>query len=206
MKNLIYLLAVLILSANIFAQENQTEKNLFKLGDYNFGGYIGTNLKYSQVFDDNSGFLDLKAAFVINHKYSVGFSLTGLYYDKSLDQLVENGTYHIYGSFAGLLLERHFVLSERFKLSLSINSGTGTAYYQYDKDYRENVEWYEEIIDRENFGFFEPGIELQTKISKHFWLGAVSSYRFTSPLKLKGQDEDVFRNLSAGISIKYGIF
>lgn len=206
---LVLFFVILLCSASLFAQE--TSRNSLwtvRLGDdeYRLGGFVGTNLKYSRLEDDPAGYLDLKAGITINSKWAVGLSATGLYYDKKLKKIVQDGTYHLYAGYAGLFVERMFSFTDDLKFSASVFTGQGEVYYMYDKEYRENRPWYQETIDRESIYVFEPGLELQHRISGNFFLGLSGSYRMTSPLNLVNTSDDVLRTFSAGISVKYGVF
>lgn len=208
MKRLVMLVFALLLSINTFAQ---TEKDAFwtirnEGNEYRIGGYIGAGARYSGLGVKSAGFLDIKAAVTLNGKYAIGVSASGLYYDKKLNELVSDGTYHLYAGYTGLFFERIISLSDNTKLSLSILSGAGEAYYQYDKDYRENRPWYQEVIDKEIFFVTEPGIELQQRISSHMFIGINGSYRFTSPLNLVNTDSKLLQSFTGGITFKYGIF
>ena len=209
MKTLQLLAALILLNIALFAQ-SENPRSIWKIkwgeSEYNIGGYIGMNTKYSQLKKESVGYLDLKAGVTINSKWTIGFAGTGLYYDKKLSKLVSDGTYHLYAGYAGLFVERMITLGEGFNLNLSLLSGQGEAYYQYDKDYRENRPWYQEVIDKETFHVFEPGIEIQKQIFDNWYIGLAGSYRFTSPLKLVGTDDDALSTFSGGLSIKYGIF
>ncbi|MBD3374673.1 hypothetical protein GF406_06525 [candidate division KSB1 bacterium] len=170
------------------------------------GGYLGTAGRVSSVFSDNAGYADLKGALVFDGKWAIGFTGSGLYYDKSLNRLVSDGTYHLQVAFGGLFVERIFSVNDNFKVSASLMTGQGEALYQYDRDYRKEKVWSEEIIDKTTFGVQELGIEIQHRIKGNFWLGLTGGYRNTSPLELIDTPDDLLEKWNAGVSFKYGIF
>lgn len=207
MKTKLLIILSFFLSLNAFAQNSNSLFTL-KWGEdnYSIGGYIGTNLKYSTYESNPAGYVDFNAAFTINRKWAVGVSVTGLYYDKKLQKIVNDGTYHVYAGYTGIFIERMFSVSDNTIFSLSVLSGQGEAYYKYDREYREEHPWYQEIIDTETIYVIEPSVNIQHKISKNFYLGLTGSYRFTSPLRLTGTSDNSLKTFSGGLSIKYGVF
>lgn len=203
------LLATLLCGASLFAQQAGSNSlwNL-RLGgtDYRLGAYVGTNLKYSALKDDPAGYLDIKAGITVNSKWAAGLSVTGLYYDKRLREIVQDGTYHLYAGYAGLFVERMFSLTGDLRFSVSVFSGQGEVYYMYDREYREDRPWYQETIDKETIYVFEPALEIQHRIGGNFFLGLTGSYRMTSPLNLVNTPGNILRTFSGGISVKYGVF
>ncbi|MDZ7764490.1 MAG: hypothetical protein U5K00_08695 [Melioribacteraceae bacterium] len=143
---------------------------------------------------------------VINEKWGVGFSFSALHYDRGMNKLVNDGAYHLNAGYAGIYVERIFSLSEDFRFSVSVTSGMGEAYYQYDKDYRKEKVWSEEIIDKTTFAIFEPSIEFNYNFAGNYWIGVMGTFRNTSPLKLIGADEKLFQKFTGGITLKYGLF
>lgn len=198
---------VFLLSFLSLAQENQNHLFELKLGEttHQIGGYVAIGGRYTTLNSEEAGFADIKAALTFNHSWSIGVSATGLYYDKALRGLVNDGTYHLYIGYTALFVEKMFELSDNFRLNLAIQSGSGEAYYRYDKDFRETKAWYEEDLDKETIYIFEPSIELLARVYGNWWVGATGSFRNTSPLNLLGTDDKLIQNFEAGISFKYGI-
>lgn len=204
MKTRLFLLAIFLFTA---LSNAQTEDNyLFSINDTKLGGYVSLGGRYSTLDSEDAGFLDFKAAVVFESGWAVGLAGSGLYYDKSLSRLVSDGTYHLEAAYGGVFVEKMFSFNKDFKFSLYIISGSGTAEYTYDKEYREDKTWTEETIDKTTFFIFEPGIEIQHRVAGNWWIGVNGSYRNTSPLELIDTDENLFRKFSAGITVKYGIF
>ncbi len=204
MKRSALFIAALIVSLTTFAQSET--KGLFTIDDTPIGGYIGAGGRITTVESNTAGFLDGKIVAVINQKWGVGFSFSALHYDKGMNELVNDGAYHLSAGYAGIFVERIFKLSENFRLSVSITSGMGEAYYQYDKDYRKDKVWSEEIIDKTTFAVFEPALEFNYNIGGNYWIGVMGGFRNTSPLELIGADENLFQKFTGGVTFKYGLF
>ncbi len=212
MKTKTIILSVLLLLSGlcVLAQENTANNYLFTLKGKNktheIGLYGGLSGSYSETLSKPSGWLGAKVGLVFNHKWAFGWAGNALYFDRRLDALATDGTYHLEAGYAGLFAEYMMPVGNSFKINFSILSGRGLAIYKYDKDFAEDRPWYQETIDQETFAVFEPGIELLTKIRGHWWFGVSGSYRNTSPVKLTGTDDMLFNKLNGGISIRYGIF
>jgi hypothetical protein len=200
-----FLLAAFLLTAAVSAQ---TDKNyIISFGETEVGAYVGLGGRYSTTINsDAAGFMDIKAAVVLNGEWAVGLTGSGLYYDKKLSQMVNDGSYHLYVSYGALFVERIFSLNNDLKISVSIATGKGEAYYEYDKDYHKEKVWTEQVIDKTTFAIFEPAIEIQHRIAGNWWIGINGSYRNTSPLNLVNTDENLLRKFSGGITFKWGIF
>ncbi len=204
MKTTILFIA-LIITSTVFAQ---TEKNyLLTIGQTHLGAYLEVGGRYSTVMgSEPAGFMDIKGAVVFNGGWAVGLMGSGLYYDKRLSMLVNDGTYHLYVSYGALYAEKLFTLNDNLKISFSIATGQGEAYYQYDKDYQKEKVWSEEIIDKTTFYIFEPSLEIQHRVTGNWWIGLTGSYRNTSPLRIAGATENMLRKFSGGLTLKWGIF
>ena len=201
----------ILMTARIFAmaQDKNHNNHLLEIDGKNktpkIGFFGGLSVNYTEIFDDPAGSLGAKAGIIFNHKFSIGLAGYGLWYDYRLNDLVQDGTYHMEAGYSGLYLEYLHPLSEKIKLGFSVITGHGIAQYKYDKQYLEGRPWYKEIIDRETFAVFEPGFEIMTQVGSKWWIGANISYRSTSPIKLQGTNEDFLNNYHTGISIRYGI-
>lgn len=196
---------VLITAVTAFAQIDSTPQ-ITHWGDHAIGGYVATGASYSTVDGDPAGYLDLKAAMTIDGRWAIGLAGSALNYDKELTALVSDGTYRLQSGYAGLFVERLFTLSPAWKLSASFMSGQGTAFYQYDKEYRQEKVWSEEVIDRTSYGVQVLSLDLNRRLTDRLWLGVTGSVRNTSPLRLLETPDDLFKTLNAGISLRYGIF
>ncbi|MDT8323619.1 MAG: hypothetical protein RRA94_05885 [Bacteroidota bacterium] len=205
MKRTIFLaIALLVFTAATARAQNQ--ETLFTMGDTEVGLSLGTAARYTTIFDDDAGLLEFKGLLTFDRTWAVGLMGAGLWYDKSLHDLVDDGSYRIEMAYGGVVVERWFSLSPDVIFSLSVATGYGEVKYRYDREYRKDKIWTEESIDQTTFAFFEPGVALQLNLSGRLWLGVSGSYRNTAPVELLGTDENVFRKFSGGVTVTYGLF
>lgn len=205
MKTKLLIVFALLLSTAIYAQKENNY--LFKINETKVGGYIGAGARYSTTINSaDAGFYDIKAALVFDGIWAIGISGSGYHHEKALNEIVEDGTYRLHVNYGVIFIERIIALNDDFSISLSLSSGVGTAFYQYDKEFRKDKVWSEEIIDQTTVYIFEPGVDFQYRISGNWWIGINAAYRNTSPVELVNTEEDFLRKFSAGVNFKWGIF
>lgn len=175
-------------------------------GGHEIGLTLGVGGRYTTLFGDDAATLDLRGAFTVDRRWVIGLTGSAFNYDHTLRELVDDGSYRFEAAYGGLFVERWFGLGDDAILSIGVATGYGEAAYRYDKEYRKDKRWTEESIDRTTFAFFEPSVGLQVRLAGRVWLGAVASYRNTSPVDLLGTPETVFQQWSAGLQIGYGLF
>ena len=201
----VLLIVSMLLAVSAFGKDIDNNY-IFSNGKTDFGGYVGMNGKVSSVFSETNALGDIKAAVTFNGKWALGISGTGLHFDDPANQLVSDGSYDLQVNYGGMFIERILSLSDRSKVSLSFLSGQGQASYRYDREYRKEKVWSEEMIDITTFGVQELGVDLHHRIGGNFWLGLTGSYRHTSPLQLIDTSDKLIEGFNGGLSIKYGIF
>ena len=200
---------VLILTIVSFAKENEKAAMLkLNMGEKesHLGLYVGANTRYTSVNEKGAGMLDIKAGLTINDDWAVGISASGLYYDRKLNEVVDDGKYHLQMGYVGIFVEKYFSVSDNVNCYISLLSGTGEASYIYDKEVRKEKAWYQRTIDKVDFHLIEPGLGIEARVAKSFWIGINGNYRFTSNLELLKTSSDVFKKFSGGLTFKYKIF
>lgn len=210
MKRFNYLLTLFLLATTgaSYAQEN--EDHLWSIEGKNrsheVGLYLGGSVHLTEIDNKLAGSLGAKAGVVFNQRWTLGLAGRAIWYDYRQSELVSNGTYHLEAAYSGLMIEYMLPLSKSFNLNFSLLTGAGLAQYRYDHDFRKEQLWYQEIIDRETFAVFEPGVEIAMKIGERSHLGLQVTYRSTSPLELKDTDAQLLSNATAGITYRYIVF
>lgn len=177
-----------------------------KTNTHTLGAYLEVNGSYASVRNEPSGYLGYKLVGVLCERVGIGLAQKALWHDYDLNTLVNDGEYQLQAGFSGLYLEYLLPVGDRLRFSFSLTSGYGLAQYEYKKDYFAAHRWYERIIDQDVFHFNEPALGCLFRLSRHWWMGADVSFKAVGDLNLMGTDNAVLNGLSAGISIKYGIF
>mgnify|MGYP001168463065 FL=1 len=212
MKTKVFItVAILTFSSLIGKSQDSDSKNYIwsyegKKKTHTIGTYAGLSGSYSPIGNSSAYWYGGRVGLVFDKRWTIGIGGNVLNYDKHLDEVVSDGTYRLQAAYAGLFVEYIVPFNNWGKLSVSWLSGTGNAYFEYDKDYRESRPWYQEVIDTEKLVANDIGLEFQVKVIGNWWLGAHATYRLTNPVELVGEDEYFLRNYSAGVSVKWGIF
>jgi len=207
----LFLTAIFAISSVVLmAQENEKKNYIWEIekkGETKtIGLYGGMFYSYSEIMDKSAGYLGAEIGVVFNQKWAVGLSGAAINFDYNLNKVVTDGTYRLEGGHTGMFVKYILPFSDWGKLNFSVYSGYGTVSYRYNKEYREDLAWYQEIIDTETYAVLEPGIEFDVRVARKWWVGAKVSYVTTSPVEFMGANENFLENYTAGISIKYGIF
>ena len=205
MRKTLLLLFVIFMSMGLHGQE-QHKRKLFTLDSIDIGGYIGFNGKYTTVNSLGAGLLDFRAAVVIDNKWGVGFTTTGLLNDRHLNEIVKDDAYHLMSGYQGLYLERFFDLSSDFRFSVSFMIGQGEIKYRYCRSVIAERKWYEETIDQTDFYIIQPSIDFIYGVSNKFWIGINAGHNLTTAIRMMSTDENILNKFNFGISLKYGLF
>ncbi len=174
--------------------------------DRHMNAYIGVGGHMTSLENRTTGLATAKFAFTINDKWALGLLGAAFLHDRTLDELVDDGTYHFFASYGGMFIERTFTLTNRFDFSLAIMTGQGQASYEYDNEYRQEKVWTEETIDRTTFGVQELSAQVSYRVTERFQIGVNASYRHTSPLYLIGTDENMLKAPNVGLNLSYSLF
>lgn len=186
--------------------QGPTEQKGLKIGSTTVGGTITVGGRYTTIDGVASGILDVKAGIVLDQTWGIGFGFAAPYLDKRLTALVADGSYHMSTGYSGIYIERYFRFSDDFVASASVLMGQGVIMYQYDKEYRTQKAWRDEVIDQTTFAVFEPAISAQYRLGGSFWLGVTATIRNTSPVQLLGTSESIFRKGGVGMTARWDLF
>ena len=210
MKRCTFLSTLIILATSFTSKAQDKEDHGWsyegKNRTHQVGFYLGGSIHFTEIDNKLAGSLGAKAGLVFNQRWALGLAGRAIWYDYRQNELVSNGTYHLEAAYSGLMLEYMLPLTKSIHLNFSLLTGAGLAQYKYDHDFREELLWYEEIIDRETFSVFEPGVEIATKLGNRSSVGLQITYRGTSPIKLVDTDEQLLSNATLGITYRYGMF
>jgi hypothetical protein len=204
MKTFFWNLVALLLVA--FVATLQSSENNFKI-DLSEPDKIQWNIG----FETNAGSIEsrtnvnlvLNAGLKLTDHLIIGLKGDAMWYDYRLNELDPDMSYHLESGYVGFYIEPTFDLNDKFKLSFPILLGSGQAMFKYDGKYRDELTWTEEIIDKETFSVFEPSMHLAYFINNNMNIFASVNYRFTSPLRFLGADDNMLTQPTFGLGINY---
>ena len=209
----ITLLMILLLAASITqAQDtdyyNNDIQTIFS-GRRNNGGYGAISFGYSKIDNSDAFVGGVRGGFIFDHKFAIGLAGYGFinnlddhhYHDPIKDD------YYLAGGYGGLLLEPIIAGKSPVHVSVPVILGIGgvsqiDGYWDWDWD--DEGHYHE--IGSDLIFVFEPGIDLEFNLARHFRLAASASYRLTSDIELYATDADALRGFQFGLTFKFGKF
>ncbi|MDB4286117.1 hypothetical protein N9933_02335 [bacterium] len=213
MKNLFLLFLVLVISLPAIAQDVEPElKTIFGSKKMKHGGFAAFTADYNQMMGDEQGLtLGFQAAYVMDHKFAIGFAGYGLASSvvySGLDVDFPEDKYAVEMGYGGLHLEP--IIGGKLPIHLSFPVLLGVGYMGYFEAPRNTIDrfdtYYRDLLDEDLFFIVEPGVSLELSLFKHFRIGAGVKYRFFEDLDLISTKSDAYNGFSAGITMKVGAF
>ena len=205
---LLFILAVGVLCAHAQDDYNNDQvKTLFSNNRSN-GFYGAFSLGYSQLDGKDALVSGGRLAFIFDHSLAIGLGGYGFINNLDYHSYYENQPfdYTLAGGYGGLIIEPIVGGRNPVHFSFPILVGVGAAaliedngpyYWDYDR--------FDEV-DHDLFLVVEPGVELETNLTRWFRTAASISYRYTSKVNLFETNEDVLRGLVFSLTFKFGKF
>lgn len=207
MNTRIFFTGILLVIASTFGQAQTITESTETAAFKKWGIHAGLSVTYTEVMNRQSGMLGGQVAAIWNQRWSIGVAAYALNYDYRLNDLSVGADYRLEAGYAGMLVAFNHHLSPRLMARYFIISAQGSALYSYyDKEHAAELPWYQQWPDRTTFAVLEPGIELTYRLHNNWWLGAQASYRTTSPVRMKGVEEDFLETWNAGLSVQWALF
>ncbi len=210
MNKLIILLSI-ILIAEMSAAQNYNRYNeedeiqtIFSKRRSN-GGYGAISVSYSEIDHKDAIIMGARGAWIINHSFAIGLGGYGFVNDINYDNVFNNNLdYNLAGGYGGLFIEPILGSKRAVHLSFPVLFGLGGIAYV---EHHNNWDYWWSTNDRSDvYWVFEPGVELEFNITRHFRMAATASYRFTSAINMLYTDPEILEGLTAGLVFKFGKF
>lgn len=118
----------------------------------------------------------------------------------------EGKTYQSEAAWIGLGLRPFLSLGERVEIGLPLKSSTGTVQFRYERPYREELPWDEEIIDRQTVAVYSGGLDAVVHLNNRWSLTAEGGGRVSSPVEVVVDfDRHALNSWYAGVGATYRI-
>ncbi len=210
----ISILAFIFISTTaVRAQDNQNEySSIFnKKSDQKIihGGYGSFGIGYTTIDNKDAIILNIKGAWVINHKIALG--LAGYGFFNNLDKSNQNNTdQYLAGGYGGFYFEPILLHNSPVHLSFPVLVGGGgistvpNNFWDYTYTFYPN--------DYDIFFVVEPGVELEFNMVRFFRIALGATYRLTNGVKLEypGGGPEIALNALDGfnfyMNFKFGKF
>jgi hypothetical protein len=181
---------------------------------HHVGGYGAFSVKYMSLDDRDGIMFGGRAGAVIGHGFSFGITGTGFLTQPVYDDIVGDDAM-VTGGYGGLYIEP--ILLPRFPVHIALpmtfgGGGIGYSVNHYDRS--NGDDWDNDYTDRRGFLIFEPGIEVEFNVMRHFRFAVGGSYKFTSNIDLRYDDGngsriisyDALNGATIGVTLKFGSF
>ena len=174
------------------------------------GGYMGFSVLGTKMNDDDALLVGGRLAWVINHKFALGFAGYGLTNNITVQTTGTSSDISEFGmGYGGMLFEPIIGAKHPIHVSFPVIIGAGGAGFfdngvrYYDAD---NQVWESNRNEGDAFFVIEPGIDVELNLIKYLRFAVGASYRYIDHLSLDGLDEKDLSGLSAGVTLKIGFF
>jgi hypothetical protein len=107
-------------------------------------------------------------------------------------------------AWTGLGLRPFIPVGERVEIGLPYRSSTGVIQFRYERPYRDEVSWTEEILDRENIVVNSLGVDVRVAVSDRWGIVAEAGGRVSSPVRtVVPVDEQALNGWYGGVGASY---
>ncbi|UCC12439.1 MAG: hypothetical protein JSW02_02575 [candidate division WOR-3 bacterium] len=158
-----------------------------------FGGPV---VKFSQVNDEFAVLVGGYGGFVINRRFVIGGGGYGLTNEIAIG-IYPYGPLYLKCGYGGVMLG--YVLGSRRIAHLFFHTLIGGGAVSLEPDYL--YDWYDDA-----FFVFEPGLDLEFNITRHFRMGIGGTYRFVDGIDTYGLNDDDISGASVSLTFKFGSF
>jgi hypothetical protein len=181
--------------SSLWAQSEETNKPMKTLfsnpdGSIQHGGYLGIVIGYSEVDQKPAIEAGGRLAWVINHRFALGFAGKGFFNDLEKSSGINNSDYNLAGGYGGLFFQPIIFPKAPVHVSFPILLGAGGVSlnprdeYNYHWDY-DNYDSDYSIWDTDYFLVLEPGIDVEFNVLRYLRMSLGASYRFTNNIHLR---------------------
>ncbi|HNX56156.1 MAG TPA: hypothetical protein PKO30_11270 [Prolixibacteraceae bacterium] len=185
------------------AQENTDNQisTIFSKNRSN-GGYGALSFGYTQIDGKDAFLMGARGSWIINHSFAIGLGGTSFINDVNYHNWRNNDLdYNLAGGYGGLYLEP--ILAHRLPVHISVPILFGVGAIAQVEDH---LDWTYDDTRSDVFLVFEPSVELEFNMTRHFRLAGTIGYRFTSKIDMANTNSDVMEGANIGLVFKFGKF
>lgn len=210
MKQFTLLLLFIIACQLVFAAGSKKDQDNYNMGTFfnrnkSNGGYGALSFNYSQIDNKDAFIMGARGSWIIDHSFAIGVGGYGFVNGVDTDYIFDNDfEYDLAGGYGGLILEP--ILAPRLPVHISVPVLLGIGGVAFIDGYDDWDNWYYDNNQSDVYLVFEPGVELEFNMTRHFRLAASLSYRFTSDVELENVKPDVMEGTTVGLVFKFGKF
>ncbi len=208
MKRINFLLAAMLLSFSLLAQERSGNEYRTLFGNRQHGsngGYGAFSMGFGRIDDTDAFFGGMKGGWVVDHSLTIGLAGYGFMNNFDVNMSPGSVSRHLTGGYGGLLIEPIIAPFSPIHLAVPIILGAG-GIAQVDQYYYSDY-YYEPVVnDASAFFVVQPGLELELNIVRFMRFAAGASYRFTSNIAIDGVSDKAMNGFMGHFTLKFGRF
>ncbi len=210
------MVAALLLAALPFVKAQDDDQMVTLLNNSNHvGGYGALSMKYFKMDNRDGVMFGGRGGIIVGHSISFGLTGSGFITQPVYDPVVGEDAM-IVGGYGGIYIEP--ILLPRFPVHIALpmtigGGGIGYNINRYDNNWDN---WDEDYTHGRGFLIFEPGVEVEFNVMRHFRFAVGATYRLTSNIDLKYNTNgnyntriiprDAMNGLTVGMTFKFGVF
>jgi hypothetical protein len=212
MKKTLFLIALIVVPTIIFAQNDDSKKEMETLWgnkELSFGGFGGPRVSFSKFDGQNIWLVGGMGAVLVNHSFFFGGGGYGIVNEPNFANVTTtagNGGY-LGGGYGGVILGFIVRPHKVAHLSFPVLIGAGNLFYsdmRMTDHYNTNPS--QHIIDQSNFFVVEPSVEVELNVFRFMRFAAGVSYRYAPNVSLIDTPSNAFNGPSGSITFKFGTF
>lgn len=118
----------------------------------------------------------------------------------------EGRPYQSETGWTGIGIRPFVTIGERLELGVPIRTANGVMQFRYERPYRDEVDWTQEILDRETLAVNSIGVDLSLAVSERWSITAEAGGRVSSPVRAtvpEQVDRQALNSWYAGIGTAY---
>lgn len=169
------------------------------------GGYGALSFSYTQIDGKDAFMAGARGSWIIDHSFAIGLGGCGFVNDINYRNLNNNDLdNNLAGGYGGIYLEP--IVAPRLPVHLSFPVLFGVGGITSIEDDRNWDDWVFNDSRDDVFLVFEPAVELEFNMTRHFRLAGSIGYRFTSKVDISNVNPDILEGTNFGIVMKFGKF
>ena len=195
---------------NIDDKNNEMETLFDK--KFSVRGFISLNSGLSEIKGDNALMTGGGISMVLNHSLNIGFEGMGMVADIHSPNINSENTFnHIQFGYGGIKIEPVFNSYKKVHFTIPMLIAAG-AVLETNFSVLDEIEYHEEHdynyeLERSDVVFvFQPGINAEVNLFKHFRLAGGVKYRFVNDVEITNLKNKDFEGISGNISLRFGWF
>lgn len=183
-------------SVSVFAQDDSNVRTLFNKGDAKWGGEFSFTLSGASFNDRFFGGGGFECGAIRNQSIEFGLFLKGFGSEPHTDyKIVDDEKYFLGGGYGGALIKPIIMSNAPVHFAIPIRIGGGAVGYYSTENF-----WHDDYHCRHHYDcdydeedecgvfVFEPGVNIEFNMLKHFRMFLGASYRMFGSLSLDYRD------------------